>query len=1461
MANIIPKLNLNKTPNLVESNSLIFAKNIRLDIDGSIHRDYGISSIFDKIVEGKSSTFTSFLAKVKADVKAKYEVEKAKENPNDTLVGFYELFLNKVIIYEAGKNPTSSIVGIIPSTTEVYIFMRLSWTETILTTDYDKAYDFIICYDEQTKETSVCNCNWTYSGGEIDGCVINNLRGEKIINIGEKAEYSLVPLKCINLTYSSYLDDESLYTQTPNVPLINLNLASHFSYTIPNGVYQFFIRYKIRDDYYTDWFPASKELFSGNSYSTVTNYGTLSYVNTHTDSDESFVFDADVLIRDYANSYESFQIGFILSRDDTHYARAWKHFPIKSGTIKFDYKAVDAEELDVNDFTNTTFGLYNVGNITNFKNKLYVSNYTESNFDQDLQESANKVVIAIGEQGSDETYNGYPISVTTLSNGKKVISALKINNVDRRFPGADGIISDVINTTSGYSIHSIKECLTDALGENAISSTTCIQEEYGINGNCNWERLRNIKDRVTSNVVKYSDYKGGPQFKSDTPIKITINGKQIALGSVKANVNTIITHILNATSYLGYDTNFYDITGSDRKEFTIEVTRNLIYQADNGFQPDPGPTPFASNGDIENPGITPIDPENPIPPVKPGGIRDVTLEYKQTIKIWFSGNINLYKQSSIERLKNCSTLIPYQQYKFYIHYVKSNGEVTNGIYCNGPGAGIIECKYVDKCESIIYPTFSNIEIPKGYVACFFSIQHYAVQSSTIFNLDKFKIETGESGKEEEVAIEGTSLEMNTRLLSFRTFRAKQGSSSTAKTFEGKYYYSSDSSAIRYFGADGVVQFDLRENAQNKKIDTDKAMFAINDYESQQEIDISLVKCTPYIVKSPTEKTTNFASYTTLNLLGYLCEIYPLDRQTCIDYYNDGSSVYKKIDTNNIQPSIDTYSFRLKELSKYNDKDVPKLAEFKLKTTNRVRIYSNFNFNYISLHDDPKLALKTYYNKSSNQYASETGEPTSLNVNDSTTVMLKLIPSLTASDTYELASMYRDYPRKQYNVYNPKSISKFDNTVRSSILQGDEATISIFKFDAADYYNIPTNRGIITNLVAIGEAILVHTHDSMFKFSGSNSMNTANGDVTLKESQPFDTGVAEMFGAEFGFAGLQNKKDHIITEQGYIFFDRDSKVIYMYSGQSNMIRLSESIERLFRYKPITDVAFANDFYNNRFFVCLYFEDGVDVTLSYNISTQTQNNSFVSLHDFRFKTAFNTKATCYFVTEDTQNICTINKDINCIYEYLDNSNNIIYPSSFKTVYFETFVVDEYGNVKRVAKVLNVYDSIIDIINNDNFETVKTLDYVEWVSNELVTDFEEVNDSEPFTLKMAEPILELQPCKSLRIYTDICCTKEIDTTIISNDSSITDPESYTRPRYNQGKWSLNYFRDIQNTFDIQKYLAKFKDGKWKYDDGRNHNPKAEYISDNNSLIEGRYFVVRFKFETNFKLDTVTTYYRYKQ
>ena len=49
MGRVITKLNLNKTPQLVENNSLIFAKNIKLLKDGSIGPDFAVRNIMSLI--------------------------------------------------------------------------------------------------------------------------------------------------------------------------------------------------------------------------------------------------------------------------------------------------------------------------------------------------------------------------------------------------------------------------------------------------------------------------------------------------------------------------------------------------------------------------------------------------------------------------------------------------------------------------------------------------------------------------------------------------------------------------------------------------------------------------------------------------------------------------------------------------------------------------------------------------------------------------------------------------------------------------------------------------------------------------------------------------------------------------------------------------------------------------------------------------------------------------------------------------------------------------------------------------------------------------------------------------------------------------------------------------------------------------------------------------------------------
>lgn len=1449
MAQIVPKLNLNKTPSIVENNSLVFAKNIRLDVDSTIHKDYGISPL-SLYKENNYTQYKNIIYRAINDITKQYN-----NFPSNSSKEYYSVILNKLkrlVNYNGDtvlnfKNSSYGIVGVIPDSNEFYLCIYGTYSvETILSVEgvdinENKPKLFsescIIVYDEKEDIFKPCNCNWNYSGGIIDGCVIKNLLGEKILNIGETSETDIIPLKCINLSKSSYDDDESKYTQTPKIPITNFKFIGRFSYIIPNGVYQFFIRYKIRDEFYTDWFPVSKECFAGNSKKTTTNFGTLKFVNTHTDSDDSFIFEVNHLYNEYIKLYESFQIGFILSHDDAIYGRAWKHFTFDKTIIKFDYKAIDSEEIEITEFIKPTYQIFNVGNITSFKNKLYISNYKESNFNENLQNIADDITITIGEQESSNSYGDYTTDIYTHGS-KTYISALYKDGTKLPISGSNGIIYNLLSSTS------IKTNVLDKLfSNNPNVSINASHIDYDcrtyIMGS-DIEAAIQEKTKKITNRLNYVD--GTLHFDKtlDGIENVKINGSYVG-----KTVDSIINRISSNVKYLSYDGNFVDSNFNDASSFKITIYRKCTYKL-YMYEQDDTPasnlqTPIydSSNSELNPlsssiiqtpPDITIVNPGTIKPGVlQPGGdtvIKEIEDVFIQEITIGFNGDKNKVVGNDISGLTEYSTLIPYQQYKFYIHFVKETGEVTNGYLC-GKENNILTAPYKANADSILYPIFGNIKKPDGYVACFFSIFHCATTSSTVFNLTKY------NENDELKYIEGSCIELNTRLVPGSSrISCRQGNNNNIKNFNGDYYYSSDSTIIRYFGADGVIAF-----PKDSEIDITKNVYTLNDYESQHDNDADLIKCTPFISLdfSPLVFSRSYSDFNDMTLGGFICKVYPLDRERAINYYTDGNSIYKKDvkKENDTNPNASITQILLTELSKYEDFERDKIREFTLISTEPVSVYSNFNLNYLRLSEDIKETILSYYNTSS-ENTKDKAEPIQ--------ILCRLISSLTMSDVYNLPSMYKDYTRKVYSIYRENEVTKFDNTVRNSTLVGDESKVSVFKFDANDYYNVPTNRGIIINMVAVGDAILVHTQDSMFKFSGNNTLSSSDGEILQNESRPFDTGVTELFGSDFGFAGLQRKTDCILTENGYIFFDRDAKIIYMYTGNGQIVKLSDSIEKLFRYKPIDNIYFANDYYNNRFFVSIMFNNDVPVTLSFSLLDSIKN--FVSLHDFYFLNAFNTKSNCYFLSNIDVDVCRIDKERLAVYDKMEISNDTFYPNMTEIKTFNVYD-DETKQDIQIAK--RAFVSIIDVINNLNYENVKTLNNVSWCSSNIDKEFDLIDNNNLSTLNMVESSDMTYPCLCMRIYTDTCMTNIMNFSKVSNRININDPNNYKYPRFNQGYWSLSYFRDIKNANNSFNYLDK-------YNDGRGNAPIVpDYRSDNNSLIEGKYFVIRFFFNNDFKLETL--------
>lgn len=1285
MGQIVNKLNLNRVPQLIDNNSLIFAKNVRLSANG-FSPDYG----FDKISD------TPFRK--------------------------------------------DEIVGIIPYNTKFYIFLYYNGTSEIKV------------YDEQTNDFTHIACNWNYSGGKIDGICTTNLNGDTLLTIAEyDADGKQVPLKVININESDDSDDESIYTQSPKVPFINLIQREVYKNVIPAGTYQFFVRYEIRKDFYTNWFPASKELFAGCKKTLRTNQGGLSYIDINIDSDFSFILDVEQPIK--VQGYKSFQLGFIIAHDDEVYARAYKHYALDTTRIHFDYDTEYIEEIDVRDILESPYLLYNVKNVTSFKNKLYISNYIESDVNPDLESFAQSVNIELSESQNEarSTFEGRDI-VRTVIDGDQYISGIKLNDLDAPINDSDSptitnIIEYALNTNKGWIFG------TETGSDNSDSKTFNV---FGVKVNfakCS-TKINTSSEPDTPNGYIYDDVftptiygeESGESipWEGDIPTirQYEITKQPVNTSQVSSIEDDIIAFILNNVSYIKIDTG--KIVDNEDNEVSFRLT-------------------YYTQDDINQ-----------------------NIYYKHIVVIVF--NIDQNAIVLDYKLNNQYTLVPNQGYYFYLHLVRNNGEATNGYLINNVKDDTLVPEPFMVPEPTaqlplndfpaIYPRFTfNRNLPEGYVACFISIAHVKNKVAHVFDISN-------AGADVYTEHLGSCLELDTRLYTWlNDIPVQKGDN----TFVMDYRASYDSDYLLTFGGAGECVF-------KEALPADMTYgFIVMPYEAKPEY-IASIKCTPFIVFDASNEAYTYDQYEALNLPGYLCRVKKPLRNYNITHYFSGSDIYL---TGRSKDEHDNYKISLAPLED-SASDWGKLYD-----SEEFTIYSNFNLNYLALTDNisPRLTTKT---------SEDNG--TSIK----TTHLILFKDSSILSEIYKLSSMYKSYTRKLYYPYDTyNKLTKFDNTIRSSILEGDENKVNMYRFRPTDYYNVPTDKGIIVNLVAVGDNILVHTQDSIYKFTGYNSLTAAGGeDVQMKESEPFDTGIQELFGSEFGYAGLQNKKHQVLSEMGYTFYDSDGQRIYYYTGNANIKVISDDVSKLFKYKHLKDIYFADDYYNNRVFVCLDFGDDKYATLTYDFTAKC----FISLHDFHFDWAFKTKTKCYFVTPERNNIYKVS-----------DTNIADYPS-------------EFAFIDKLYPTGANKECIIDVIYNDEFETIKTLNAISWVCNKVKDFLEETNNTTEDML-VAEEWFDYKHAykgEVLRLYSDSVKTPAIDiaheTHDKSNDYSIQQVASYDRPRYNLGKWTFNYFRNILNRVEDPTLPRVF--------------------GEQDTLLYGKYFVARFIFNrsTNFKIEDVT-------
>lgn len=384
------------------------------------------------------------------------------------------------------------------------------------------------------------------------------------------------------------------------------------------------------------------------------------------------------------------------------------------------------------------------------------------------------------------------------------------------------------------------------------------------------------------------------------------------------------------------------------------------------------------------------------------------------------------------------------------------------------------------------------------------------------------------------------------------------------------------------------------------------------------------------------------------------------------------------------------------------------------------------------------------------------------------------------------------PNNDFNDLFPKTIR------RSNVLQDESNTNNWRKFETDEYRNINENKGNIIKLIGIGKYFIVHTEHSMFLFNGTDTIKSDEGGISLASVDIMNLNYQEVTTSKLGYAGIQREHHGIVGAFGYIFYDKDSNILYRYDNDKLTVIDSEIKNFINAYKDY-DVEFGDDKKRNRLFIVFkgwgtYAFTGV--ILSYNYLT----NSFISLHNE------NT-----FSISVGANVYKLNN----IKFFTTKCNSYIVASTYR---------EDIGTGKPIfdleEKIFNFSNSVysksnISIIYNNNYEIMKYLDCIIYKVNKI--DISTSTDFLPVEGKYIHYAAD-----SLQIYSEHC-----DTGVINIDTSknLNSPDNYMTPYWRFGNWHFNAIRNKVTNNDL--------------------------VADEKSRIFGNWFVVKFNFNTNQKVE----------
>ena len=673
---IVPKLDLNRNPKEVKCGSLIAAKNVMTDDSGSYFtNEYGFGVSFET---------------------------NARDKESDTF-----------------NHPSEYIVGVIPCNKEIVIFTYSAYeskARIYRKPDNGKAYEV--------------STNWEYHGGKITGTYTYNYKGELIIVVAESGAVDLnnnniqVPLKTWNLDVGSTGLEHGVEENIPSI-IADYKITNG---SLNCGVYTFFIRYQIDDYNYTKWFQITDDIIiindEGkdapihnflNSKSALTHYNVDELGNPTTEF-EPFLVNGNgksnkgvyfTLNIDKNYKFTKYQIGYIVKHNDAVDARIFNTYSIDITTLVVNTNTYILDE-SVDEMRREPVELFDVKNVINYNNRIYISNYKE-NLNEDLTGNTKNVHVDI------ETINVSDYSNTVTTTKQLVVTtnfaiggATSVNDVwaaDKYTVEKNGEVTEyVINNE--YITEFIRKFFTSSIKVFGFGTAISIDHDKIIN---------------IPNASKNEPYLSRAKFELWIGIIASGTSKQVCIYDSHIQKAINISKIVIRNGYIIITVAGTEYLINKSTDFQVLIKQDLFFTA----------APMQTQiGFYNQPLIT-------------GGNYHYYAGYGMNSSAYEATTIS--SATATSPFNNFRSLVPGQIYSFYIHYIRKDGSATNGfiiqnevdetttkasgdkladtndpfdVVINNVGNKLFRVPTIKDSNLLVFPRFRVDSIPNNYIGWF-----------------------------------------------------------------------------------------------------------------------------------------------------------------------------------------------------------------------------------------------------------------------------------------------------------------------------------------------------------------------------------------------------------------------------------------------------------------------------------------------------------------------------------------------------------------------------------------------------------------------------------------------------------------------------------------------------------------------------------------------------------------------